>query len=94
MHLQFSAVNKVVEQAFATWASVTDLRFRQIFALADINIAFGGMNHSYFHPFRPEVYGHAFFPPTGSVDFKEDWSRANRSHSGQCSVLQALSGIP
>lgn len=94
MHLQFSAVNKVVEQAFAAWASVTDLHFRQISALADINIAFGATNHSHFHPFRPEVYGHAFFPPTGSVDFNEDWSRANRSHSGQCSVPEALFVIP
>ncbi|XP_023709357.1 macrophage metalloelastase isoform X2 [Cryptotermes secundus] len=81
-HLQSAAVNKVVEQAFAAWASVTDLHFRQISALADINIAFGAANHSHFHPFRPEVYGHAFFPPAGSVDFNEDWSKGNRSHSG------------
>jgi hypothetical protein len=95
-HLQPSHVNTVLEQAFAAWASITKFHFRQILTLADINIAFRGTNHSHFHPFRPEEYGHAFFAPTGSVEFNEDWSRDNTSHSGQYthSVLHALSGIP
>jgi hypothetical protein len=82
MHLQRSLVNKVLEQAFAAWASITNLHFRQIFTLADINIAFRGTNHSLFHPFRPEEYGHAFFPPSGSVEINENWNGSNMSHSG------------
>jgi hypothetical protein len=93
MHLQLPDVNTVLEQAFAAWASITNFHFRQIPTLADINIAFKDTNHSHFHPFRPEEYGHASFPPAGSVDFNEDWSRTNMSPSGQCtdSAPHALS---
>jgi hypothetical protein len=81
--LRHGAVNEVFRQALLTWASVTNLHFRQICGLADINIAFVGMNNSHFHPFRSDVYAHAFLPPAGSVYFSHDWNWTIREPSGE-----------
>jgi hypothetical protein len=81
--LRYGAVNEVFQQAFSTWASVSDLHFRQVTGLADINIAFVGMKNSLFHQYRAVVYAHAFLPTTGSVFFSQDWNWTIREPSGQ-----------
>jgi hypothetical protein len=80
--LRYGAVNEVFQQALLTWASVTNLHFKQINSLADINIAFVGKDSS-FHQFKPEVYAYAFLPPTGSVYFNQDWNWTIREPSGE-----------
>jgi hypothetical protein len=81
--LRHAAVNEVFQQASSTWSSVSDLHFRQITELADINIAFVGMNSSRSHQFRPAAYGHAFLPPTGTVHFRQDWNWTIGEPNGQ-----------
>jgi len=81
--LRYGAVNEVFQQALVTWESVTNLHFQQINGLADINIAFVGMNNFLYHQFKPGVYGYAFHPPTGSVYFNQDWNWTIREPSGK-----------
>jgi hypothetical protein len=81
--LHYGAVDEVFQQALSTWASVSDLHFRQITELADINIAFVGMDNFRFHQFKEAVYAHAFLPTTGSVFFSQDWNWTIREPSGQ-----------
>jgi hypothetical protein len=81
--LRYGAVNEVFQEALLTWASVTNLHFQQINGLADINIAFVGMNNSRFRQFSPGVYAYAFLPPVGSVYFNQDWNWTIRGDSGE-----------
>jgi hypothetical protein len=81
--LHYGAVNEVFQQAWLTWASVTNLHFQQIKGYADINIAFVGTNNSLSHQFKRGVYAYAFLPPAGSVYFNRDWNWTIREPSGE-----------
>jgi len=78
------AVDEVVEQAFATWASETNLTFRQASESADINIAFVEANNSRIQYFRNwTIFGYAYTPSNGRVYFNEDWGWSIRNSSGK-----------
>lgn len=78
------AVDEVVEQAFATWASETNLNFRQVSEFADINIAFVEANNSRIQTFRNwTIFGYAYTPSKGHVYFNVDWGWSIRNSSGK-----------
>jgi len=77
-------VDEVVEQAFETWASETNLIFRQVSENADINIEFIEANKSHVPYFRNwTVFGYAYIPSKGRVYFNEDWGWSIRNSSGK-----------
>jgi len=69
-----AAVDEEIALAFAAWASVTDLVFRQVSEIADINISFFRGQHGDECPFdgRGMILGHANNPPDGMVHFDDD----------------------
>jgi hypothetical protein len=78
------AVDEVVEQAFATWASETNLTFRQVSEYADINIEFVEANKSRIQNFRNwAIFGYAYTPSNGHVYFNQDWGWSIRNSSGK-----------
>ena len=78
------AVDEVVEQAFATWASETNLTFRQVSENADINIEFVEANKSHIQRFRNwNIFGYAYTPSNGRVYFNVDWGWSIRNSSGK-----------
>ena len=78
------AVDDVIEQAFATWASETNLIFRQVSEHADINIAFVEANESHIDNFRNRtIFGYAYTPSNGYVYFNVDWGWTIRNSSGK-----------
>jgi hypothetical protein len=78
------AVDEVVEQAFATWASETNLTFHQVSEGADINIAFIEANESRIAYFRNRtIFGYAYTPSRGYVYFNVDWGWTIRNSSGK-----------
>jgi len=77
-------VDEVVEQAFETWASETNLTFRQVSESADINIEFIEANESSIQYFRNRtIFGYAYTPLEGRVYFNEDWGWSIRNRSGK-----------
>jgi hypothetical protein len=78
------AVDEVVEQAFATWASETNLTFRQVSEHADINIAFIEANESHIKYFRNRtIFGYTYRPSIGYVYLNVDWGWTIRNSSGE-----------
>jgi len=79
-----AAVDEEIALAFAAWASVTDLVFRQVSEKADINISFFRGEHGDGIPFDgPDmVLGHAFVPPHGIVHFDDDERWTVRRYEG------------
>jgi len=69
-----AAVDEEIALAFAAWASVTDLVFRQVSEKADINISFFKWQHGDGHSFdgKGMILGHASKPPHGMVHFDDD----------------------
>lgn len=79
-----TGVDEVVEQAFETWASETNLTFRQVSECADINIEFIEANKSHVQYFRNwTIFGYAYTPSQGRVFFNEDWGWSIRNSSGK-----------
>jgi hypothetical protein len=77
------AVDEVVQQAFATWASHTSLTFRQVSGPADINIAFVKAAEEYKDNFKSGlIFGYAYTPPRGAVYINADWEWSIRNSSG------------
>jgi hypothetical protein len=72
--LSRAAVDEEMALAFAAWASVTDLVFRQVSEKADINISFFRGEHGDGTPFdgKGNMLGHANRPPGGMVHFDDD----------------------
>lgn len=84
-------VDEVVEQAFETWASETNLTFRQVSESADINIEFIDANESHIQYFRNRtIFGYAYMPLQGGVYFNEDWGWSIRNSSGGKDLFRAL----
>jgi hypothetical protein len=78
------AVDEVVEQAFETWASETNLTFRQVSEYANINIEFVKANKSHLQNFRNwTIFGYAYTPSKGGVYFNVDWGWSIRNSSGK-----------
>jgi hypothetical protein len=69
-----AAVDEEIALAFAAWARVTDLVFRQVSEKADINISFVRGEHGDGIPFDGPgmILGHASIPPDGMVHFDDD----------------------
>jgi hypothetical protein len=69
-----TAIDEEITLAFAAWANVTDLVFRQVSETADINISFLSGQHGDAYPFdgRGLILGHAWPPPHGIVHFDDD----------------------
>ncbi|GFG31508.1 hypothetical protein Cfor_11665 [Coptotermes formosanus] len=67
--LSRAAVDEEMALAFAAWASVTDLVFRQVSEKADINISFFRGEHGDGTPFdgKGNMLGHANRPPGGML---------------------------
>jgi hypothetical protein len=79
-----AAVDEEIALAFAAWASVTDLVFRQVSEKADINISFFRWNHGDGRPFDGPgmILGHASVPPDGMVHFDDDEPWTIRRYNG------------
>jgi hypothetical protein len=69
-----AAIDEEITLAFAAWANVTNLEFRQVSGKADINISFFRGEHGDNYPFNGTgmVLAHAFPPPTALVHFDDD----------------------
>jgi hypothetical protein len=74
------AVDEVVEQAFATWASNTNLIFRRVSEHANINIEFVEPDQPNFK--NKTSFGYTYPPPIGTVYFNADWGWSIRNSSG------------
>lgn len=72
--LSQAAVDEEIALAFAVWASVSDLVFRQVSRRADISISFFRGQHGDGKPFdgRGMILGHASKPMEGMVHFDDD----------------------
>lgn len=82
--LSSAAVDEEIAIAFAAWANVTDLVFRQVSHKADINISFFRGPHEDGYPFdgRGMILGHASKPPDGTVHFDDDEPWTIRRYNG------------
>jgi hypothetical protein len=83
--LSQAAVDEEIALAFAVWASVSDLVFRQVSGKADINISFFRGQHGDRKPFdgRGMILGHASKPMDGTVHFDDDEPWSIRRFSGK-----------
>lgn len=87
--LSHAAVDEEMALAFAVWASVSDLVFRQVSGRADINISFFRGQHGDGKPFdgRGMILGHATKPMEGMVHFDDDEPWTIRRLSGKKTIV-------